>query len=630
MKTPPLVSNPLLAAVLSITALLGAAACGVAPEGGAASPPPGTEVVPGAPPADGAPTPDVVEASEASEVVVASLSCPDDFAVTWVADDTAVPDLRPGLRWAGVPVNQAGWEVTQQPAPGTAIEELGEVTVALHGEGTTGLAYDCDVHVAVEDHTAPDVFFGFDANARLLASELDGLEVGATDDTSDAVVELRLDGEPWSGEGAPSVGYHELTVRAQDDSGNETTVHRVFQVADRPLHTALANVSFFTCEQLAEDVYALETQVVLGAEDFDPKDIKLYSVHLWALDDDGAILNDETVRLAGSVDPEAGGYAYWSTEAFYSNGLWQLQFRTNPETNPLPGCPHRLWLTGHGEGDDGAFEFGAGTDAEADEDPLDGVDHVINDDAGMAPPQEAYLPGCRWRGEVVNPDYDERVFRFKFGEYFHHILTLDVSDGLMSGDATAFDTFASLSSDVNDAAEVNGRAGYHVWLEGPENCGCEPEVACTFVPEFKVRVEMNSPAKAAAWGVMDLRSRECGLTKTAKGGLQIGDDSPTEVEVELAASVSKKDASASAKAKFELTMAHGNTDETIYDVGATDRRTVAERDVRVDFYTRAKERVSADSAIYDMIAKGRAELKEARRGMTLEATCGDAQQTFRW
>jgi hypothetical protein len=112
--------------------------------------------------------------------------------------------------------------------------------------------------------------------------------------------------------------------------------------------------------------------------------------------------------------------------------------------------------------------------------------------------------------------------------------------------------------------------------------------------------------------------------------LQIGDNEPTTVEMEVGVSVDSDGPAAEASVSFEITLAHGNSDEEVFDVGAADPRTVDRRDVTTQFYTRGKHRISADSAVYDVYAESQAELNGARRGATFVATCGDEETTFRW
>lgn len=569
-----------------------------------------------------------------------AITCAGDERISLNPDGTfEMPDLRQ----AGGPLSldeaaaSASLDIIQDPRPGTVILGPGDIEVSFEAREGDRIVDECSLKLELVDRTPPQVqVIGIEPDALFVAPEAVVPMVDVSDSASD-VLEIRafLDGEPYEmGTPIGSVGHHVLTVEAMDASGNlGEGPYLSFEIAPRPRHDAVALVSQYECIEEAEGIVAMDVQIVLAAEAFDVKDINLYTLNLWALNENAFPLNNSPIRLAGSTDPEGGGYMYETAEAVYQMGFWQLQFRAGFEDEALLACPDLFLVTGGGNrGEDSDFDFEAFSPAVVIADFGHWLEEagLLNDDAQMMPPVEAYHAGCDWKGKQISKKESAAVNRKTKGLFWSKMMDLSASDGRIWGFSFLQDSIYNVTVDVSDTGVVKGEGSYLVWLEGPKYCSDSAKVTCTFTPEFRIRTEINSPAEVYAWGIIDINSQECGLRKTAKGGIQLGNAQPTKVKVSAGASVGKDGPSGQANIEFELNTPHGDTDEDIFDVGVKDPKTVSKAKVGIAFYTRTKHDLTADSAPYDWMASSLAQTNNASKNIKIEAVCDYDSETFNW
>jgi hypothetical protein len=454
------------------------------------------------------------------------------------ADGTYVmPDLGAALVNPEYPLTVT---TMQSPTPGTLLTGVQTVTVSVTATDSAEAQEQASFLIHLIDLTPPTMSLGLQS-AQTRRTTPDGVpyyvtpcnvypSISATDTCdSNPTLHLWVDGEPWTGLlPVNTVGLHTFYAHASDDSGNSSHASLIFDIRDRPFHSAVMAVEEMLMVDNGSGIESISATVLVGAEAFSVIDINLATVHLWLTDDHGKCLT-AGVPILGAYPVHGGPYGHETCEAMYESGYWTLPFEAvfNP---PLPSnSVSMLSLTGGGLHDEPEkFDFKSSAAASVDPDPIVtlGQASVLNEDPPLDPLAQT-APLCRWVHEW-DPDPDDHFVRAggTFCDWIMDLLAAG-SDPTIRGHGYVYDECMGTENDGGASAVISGGT-LTVRLE-PPNCCEDCDISVVARPSFKVKLAVNAPAQSAAGGKISIAT-PCGNAE-AIGGAAIGDFDQETVEL---------------------------------------------------------------------------------------------------
>lgn len=514
--------------------------------------------------------------------------------------------------------------VTQSPAAGTVF--AGEQTVSLDVTITdSGGANDsCGTTIELIDATVPTIeITGVIDGQKYVAPVVVTPVITATDAVDPApAVAATLNGLPFtSGTPVSDIGHHTLRVAATDAAGLVATRTLHFEICQFPQLPVVPVVVALATGAGPAEHYSLETTIYLASPEFDVREINLYSLGLWALNEDGLPLNERPIPLVGSQGVD-GGYDYSTVDAWYENGYYVLHFAVDVGEANLSGIPVSLELTGTGlHTQPGEFEFTASTPAMVNPDPLGflAASGLINGDPFEPPPVEPQWAPCKWRMSLVRGPIDtdngmkdtscRAANQFWRKELLARALTF-------FGDALAHDW---CWGNATTAASAGSYAIMRVWLEGPADC-CNCEITEVFLPKFDAEAKASS-GQALAGGLIDIVS-STGCAARAVGAVQAGAAAATTVTFGGGATVGPDGPEAGANVEVQTTLVGGDTSaETFTGIASCQTQVCS---VTIAMVCNARLNVSADGYLFFQ-GSAHAWLRDATPNVTVTATCTATQ-----
>lgn len=271
--------------------------------------------------------------------------------------------------------NQECWIVDQIPAPGTILT-CPQIT-------TVELEYTCDgvntfwaqLPIELLDVMPPEVTVVLDSNVqphmsfggvlRYLTPGVVVPVITASDTCDDApATEYLLNGQPYVlGTPITTEGLHFLNVFAEDASGNPANAQVVFEIRQRPSHTAAAVVQSTDCEISPDGQTGyIDVTVMISDDQFDHRDILHSSMRLLLRGSDGSLLNRQLIPIDGGYIDGCEVYQHDTAEVD-ANLCWvAARFAGEFNPDPVTGCPAALEIIGVGSANGQlTFEWGART-----------------------------------------------------------------------------------------------------------------------------------------------------------------------------------------------------------------------------------------------------------------------------
>ncbi|MFK7960628.1 MAG: hypothetical protein AB8G96_08875 [Phycisphaerales bacterium] len=547
-------------------------------------------------------------------------------------------DLDPSGSWStpdfSSPVTMAPWAINplafagpvlvqQQPEPGTVFageQPVAGAFVAVDDDGPHG---PLTTTIPLIDATPPLVMIQGVADGDVFVVPMVVEPTIVVDDSIDPnpALELLVNGEPAD---LPlqleAPGRYVLLASATDAAGNVGQADPVVvEIAAHPMAQATTLVADMQVQPQPGGLFALDVNMLLASDEFQPLDLSLYTLGLWPMNESGLPLTQQPIPLAGSVDEE-GGYDFAATEAFYQNGYWTLHFSATMPEDLLFGLPAYFEITGTGRHTQpGEFDLNSITPAIVEPNPLNVLEGLglINDDPPALPQPEPQWAPCKWKSSItLGPvDLDQGGPSGScFGGVQQWSKYLRASGARFRGTSTSID---ECTGNAATSAAVSSTAIMRVWLEGPAGC-CGPEIECVFQPTFRAGVNVNGPADALAAGLIDIAS-SCACNTRAVGALAIGEGAPPEVTFGAGASVGADGPSVGANVEVSTTLAGSNDDSEVFNgncVGIVQKRAIV-----ISIVSNARLKTRADADIFDWYARSRAQLLKATPGITVTATC---------
>jgi len=224
-------------------------------------------------------------------------------------------------------------------------------------------------------------------------------------------LELLLDGQPHAlGSPVGAIGLHFLVVRATDASGNTSELSIVFEIRERPSHTAEAVVEATHCEVSADGLTGtINATILISAEGFDHRDILLSSVGVMLRSDDGTYINSIPIPIADATEPDCEIFQDHLAAVLIDDCLISIGIEASFQIPPDGGCPVGLDIFGVGaSGGALAFEWGARTTNAVDPTPASTLLNLVNKQGPCGepgpPPPPPPPPPCEvvetWMGGV--------------------------------------------------------------------------------------------------------------------------------------------------------------------------------------------------------------------------------------
>lgn len=486
------------------------------------------------------------------EVSEEAIICAESETVTLGTDGSfKLPDLtgttpdKPGVILLNQGIFPNGANVTQDPPPGTVFTALGSVDItfmAVHAETVA----QCIMTLSVVDAIPPEIIVeGIESGDVFADCVTPTISVSDNLDPPETIeLQLLLNGEDYMpGTLICEPGEYTLSVIAADGSGNSAESQIVFGIVDTNKTKGAAMVVVdLHFEEMVEGV-SMNVTVLLASNQFDVFEIDGYSVMLHVCGPQGEVLDQQPIRVAGSVGDD-GLYSPLIAQSWFWFGFWVLTFEAE-----LPDYPYSFLITGSAF--EGEVDWVAGALLEP-PDPILPVVTLAPLNVPLAPaePNPEHLESLDYAGLVDWEDPREQVgftgtnatcnckwkhrddlkpvgvasqmppsisFPFCVQQKKMYIMA---NGGYIFGDAAAIDTWAiDCVGCVDDTASVKGGRTIEVWLEGPPNC-CDCEITLKADPQFTAEANLNPPGIAVAGGKIEVGGTH--LSVTAEGAVVSG------------------------------------------------------------------------------------------------------------
>lgn len=514
----------------------------------------------------------------------------------------------------------------QTPAAGALYNQPSTIPVSISFSDDSGPLTDCQFSLEVSDVIPPVITItGISEGQKVISPGSVTPTITVTDSNDFAPsIDATLDGELYvSGTEISDVGVHVLEVVATDSSGNLSNQVVLFQITERPMFKVAAGFEKLDIIEAPSGDVSVDASLLIASNEIDVWEINLYSLYLWALNEQGLPLNGERIPVAGAIDPLTGAYNYQSAEAVFQDGYWRINFVTNTTEKMFSAMPSSFMLTGTANsGESNEFDIEAIIPPSVTLSTEDLIEDQAKRGPPIPPPIEPEWPTCKWKSRLHLAKKDStsrksRVRRCLLGPQFSYVST-NAHGAKINGWGAAVDMCLGNATDSSSSA---GSGYMQVFLEGPESC-CKCKIDCIFQPRFTARAEIDPSAKAVALGLIDVKG--CGLSAQALGGVQVGDSTPTEVTWTTGASIDKDGPKVSTEIKVTAQVGTAEKLEQAFIGNAVG--TVEKCNVLIGFVSSVKIDVLADEyTLFDIAAMAESSVTKSSPGVTVLAKCTDPQ-----